>query len=289
MTLTQKVMNLKSIHRRGLVDNELQAISDALGVEILRKYLYKDNNFEVSLRLSQLPSPYGLSVLIADDYLSWRIQVSLDHFSRRMLDFMKESYFDRQAGLVSLFDLASIRNNRFQFKINGLDREEVNESIIWEDFSLTIAKSYYSEELEFSALRSVLLDFFSILLFMMLKETEWGNLDEVSEEGEFEGDKLRIEVNRYERSRYNRAICLSYFGFQCRGCGITLEQKYGPLGSNVIHVHHVVPVSQMGGSYRLDPIRDLVPLCPNCHNIVHRVNPPLLLQNLQEMTGFTTE
>jgi 5-methylcytosine-specific restriction protein A len=79
---------------------------------------------------------------------------------------------------------------------------------------------------------------------------------------------------------------LAFYGFKCRGCGQILEEKYGPLGANVIHVHHIVPVSQMGGSYRLDPIKDLIPLCPNCHNIVHRVNPPISITELNELTGF---
>jgi len=54
----------------------------------------------------------------------------------------------------------------------------------------------------------------------------------------------------------------------------------------VIHVHHIVPVSQMQSSYQLNPIKDLVPLCPNCHNIVHRINPPLELNDLRLLTHF---
>ncbi len=64
-----------------------------------------------------------------------------------------------------------------------------------------------------------------------------------------------------------------------------MEEVYGPLGVNVIHVHHIVPVSQMGSSYRLDPIKDLIPLCPNCHTIVHRENPPLNVLSLREILG----
>lgn len=30
----------------------------------------------------------------------------------------------------------------------------------------------------------------------------------------------------------------------------------------------------------MDPIHDLVPLCPNCHNVIHRTNPPLSLDRL---------
>ena len=81
-------------------------------------------------------------------------------------------------------------------------------------------------------------------------------------------------------------MCLKYFGFTCRGCGELLAEKYGPLGIGVIHVHHIVPVSQMGDGYRLNPIKDLVPLCPNCHMVVHKTNPPISISELRVLTKY---
>jgi len=57
---------------------------------------------------------------------------------------------------------------------------------------------------------------------------------------------------------------------------------YGELGEGFVEVHHIVPVSQMGGSYRIDPVRDLVPLCSNCHSMVHRTDPPMRPEALRE-------
>lgn len=37
----------------------------------------------------------------------------------------------------------------------------------------------------------------------------------------------------------------------------------------IIEVHHIVPISQIGKEYEVDPINDLVPLCPNCHTALH--------------------
>ena len=118
---------------------------------------------------------------------------------------------------------------------------------------------------------------------MCVDEIEWS---EENNYGAYEGELISATINKYERSRYNRAICLRHFGFKCRGCGELLEEKYGPIGAEVIHVHHIIPVSQMGGSYKLNPIRDLIPLCPNCHNIVHRINPPLEIGELHKLTGM---
>jgi 5-methylcytosine-specific restriction protein A len=125
-----------------------------------------------------------------------------------------------------------------------------------------------------------------IILYLIIEDVEWVSDDELGrEEGSIYADK----IYKYERSRYNRALCLKYYGFMCRGCGETLGEKYGPIGSNVIHVHHIVPLSEMGSAYKLNPIKDLVPLCPNCHNIVHRKSPPLTIRELNSLTNFVEE
>jgi 5-methylcytosine-specific restriction protein A len=60
-----------------------------------------------------------------------------------------------------------------------------------------------------------------------------------------------------------------------------MEAKYGPLGKEVIHVHHLVPVSKMTEIKILNPTQDLIPLCPNCHVIVHRSEPPISIGELK--------
>lgn len=59
-------------------------------------------------------------------------------------------------------------------------------------------------------------------------------------------------------------------GIMCKGCGFDFEKIYGELGRDFIHVHHINPLKIMGESYKIDPVRNLVPLCPNCHAMVHR-------------------
>ena len=98
-----------------------------------------------------------------------------------------------------------------------------------------------------------------------------------------EGAVKRVEVNRYERSRLNRAACIAARGAACAVCNFDFEQVYGPLGAGFIHVHHVTPVSQLGPGYRIDPVRDLVPVCPNCHAMLHREVPPLSAVQLREV------
>lgn len=91
----------------------------------------------------------------------------------------------------------------------------------------------------------------------------------------WEGAVRTITVNRYERDPRARDACLAFHGYTCQACGDDLVDRYGQeLGERAIHVHHIVPMARQGGrEYRLDPIRDLVPLCPNCHNVIHKTDP----------------
>jgi len=102
-------------------------------------------------------------------------------------------------------------------------------------------------------------------------------------EGLPEGASYRVEVNRYERSRINRAACIELSGDSCLVCEFNFGEVFGEAGRGFIHVHHIVPVSQLGPDYRIDPAHDLVPLCPNCHAMAHRFNPPASVEQLRAM------
>ncbi len=85
-----------------------------------------------------------------------------------------------------------------------------------------------------------------------------------------EGAKSRVIVNRYERSQEARKQCLSVKGYKCVVCGMDFEEMYGELGKGFMHVHHIKPISEIGQKYEVNPINDLVPVCPNCHAMLHR-------------------
>lgn len=274
--------------RQVSIDTSIQEVSDALGIAFIRKVMPKNHEYDFSLRIEELPDPHGFSIKILDDYLAWRIELILDDFSAPLLTLMQQRFESRKQGIQSLLDLAKSQNDFFQFLIDGSSILE-NSSNSWEEVSLRVDKAYFSAESEFQALTSALLDFMCLILYLLVEDVEWtdSTLEEEDKDGAEEGAVTFAMIKKYERSRYNRALCLKYYGFKCRGCGDLLEQKYGPIGSGVIHVHHITPVSQMGKSYRLNPVKDLIPLCPNCHNIVHQQIPPLEISQLRLSTGYT--
>lgn len=95
--------------------------------------------------------------------------------------------------------------------------------------------------------------------------------DYLSESDQYpEGATMQVTINKYERNRYAREVCIKAFGCKCSICGIDFVKVYGEVGKGFIHVHHIVPLSSIGKSYNLNPVEDLIPVCPNCHAMLHR-------------------
>jgi hypothetical protein len=85
-----------------------------------------------------------------------------------------------------------------------------------------------------------------------------------------EGLRKQVTVNQYERSRVARAKCIERHGYNCQVCEFNFEEFYGEVGNAFIHVHHVKPLHTIGKDYKVDYENDLIPVCPNCHAMLHR-------------------
>lgn len=97
------------------------------------------------------------------------------------------------------------------------------------------------------------------------------NVEEVATNvGVEEGVAQTVTSTRYERSRLNRKRCIEHYGLICQVCDLDFGIEYGKLGSGYIEVHHITPLSEIKEGYRVDPIQDLIPLCSNCHSMIHR-------------------
>lgn len=90
-----------------------------------------------------------------------------------------------------------------------------------------------------------------------------------------EGAVVEVLVNRYERDPAARAACLAHYGSSCSACGLDPAFEYGELGSRVLVVHHLTPISEHKRLHAVDPVLDMRPLCANCHAMVHSEDPPL--------------
>lgn len=98
-----------------------------------------------------------------------------------------------------------------------------------------------------------------------------------------EGATKLIRVNIYERSPDARQKCIEHYGLKCVVCQFDFESHYGEIGRGFTHVHHLKPLYEIQGEYEVDPIKDLRPICPNCHAMLHKRNPTYSIEELREM------
>ena len=103
----------------------------------------------------------------------------------------------------------------------------------------------------------------------------------------YEGEKKRITVNAYERNPEARRKCIEYHGANCKVCNFDFEDVYGEHGKGFIHVHHTIPLASIRKGYTVDPHKDLVPVCPNCHAMLHRGDKTLTVKQLRRMLNVT--
>jgi 5-methylcytosine-specific restriction protein A len=101
-----------------------------------------------------------------------------------------------------------------------------------------------------------------------------------------EGNSNQVVVTKYERNPYARETCINHYGYTCVVCDFNFEKVYGDLGKNFIHVHHLKQVATIKKEYNIDPIKDLRPVCPNCHAMIHK-NPkkPYSIEEIKELIG----
>ena len=118
-------------------------------------------------------------------------------------------------------------------------------------------------------------------VYHKMMSTRGGVESEEEFDGAPEGAKTMRVVNAYERSEKNRRAVLELQGFRCQSCGVLMEERYGKVAKDYIHVHHTKPLSEIGDEYTPDLTKDFAVLCPNCHAIAHRRKPALSVEEVR--------
>ena len=180
------------------------------------------------------------------------------------------------------------KNAKIKFSINGnsTDPEDYTQwPKEWEDYRCRISKSPVIQENQLHKITEIVAEWAEITvgMFLSLLNVVSIEADEAGNDLYTEGGKREITVNKYERNPINRKLCLAANGYKCSICGFDFVKKYGKIGEQFINVHHIIPVSEMKTKYMVDPVNDLIPVCPNCHAMLHRKNPPIKPEELREM------
>lgn len=130
---------------------------------------------------------------------------------------------------------------------------------------------------------------FEMMGFQCAELTEEDVSSDTQDRDHIEGEEKMILRRERERNPVARKLCIALYAqrnggrVQCLACGFDFERAYGSLGRGFIHVHHLGPLAEATGPRQVDPNSDLIPLCPNCHAIVHRRRPMLTLAELVDL------
>lgn len=85
-----------------------------------------------------------------------------------------------------------------------------------------------------------------------------------------EGGRTTTSGEHGRRAAGAREACLAaYDPPLCQVCGIDFARAYGPAFADCLHVHHLNPMRLATEAREVNPAVDLVPVCPNCHAVIH--------------------
>jgi len=222
--------------------------------------------------------------------IRWRrivVEFEPGKFAGDLLAAMGNADSTGRAAFRSILAECSTRGGEIKFRVNGErcdpQREETWPSH-WSRLSLTLSIHMYPEVREGErgsgdALQWSRLFVAAIIALLPLQPSE--ALPGVI--GFAEGGETITQSIRYERDRRNRTAAIAIWGCKCQACGLDFSKRYGEVANGFIEVHHVTPVSVIEPGTSIDPARDLVPLCPNCHAVAHRRDPPFSVEDIRGM------
>lgn len=184
------------------------------------------------------------------------------YFSQKVRNLRSHSTFERD-------NLAEYKNEKYYITKKGLDFLEDK----YEEYEY-INSGYFDTEIQKRANLNLLND----------NKKHFIPEDEISE-----GKLVTTVTKTRKRSAKLREYAFDYYNkigeIKCAVCGFDFEKRYGNYGKNYIEFHHINPISvyeENGEITNLEEARkNLVPLCSNCHKIIHRNN--ITVEQLKEV------
>jgi hypothetical protein len=98
-----------------------------------------------------------------------------------------------------------------------------------------------------------------------------------------EANLLSRMITTKSRSASVRTLCIEHHGHACSACSIEFGSAFGSDFANLIDVHHSNPLAQAKEARQTDPVKDCVPLCPNCHRMAHYGMPRGTCRSLKDL------
>lgn len=205
-----------------------------------------------------------LRILISKKVLADINEQQKLHKSIRKIGFYFSDFSSKKGyGISDLEDLVRTEQIKINIGLPSLLRDTVSTEL-YDEISITFFRDVGSVWLKYLKGQKIL-------------ETE-RDIQKVDIEG-----PLNQDLNtKYELNPFVRKICIDYYGPTCSVCEFNFENEYGDLGKGFTHLHHLKQVDEIGIDYKIDPVKDYRPICPNCHVMIHRRKIPYTIEELKE-------
>lgn len=267
-------------------DRLARTLSGALSLPITSKSDARTGTTE--FRLDGMSRPHGFSVMVTPLLSRVKAELRLDRLAADLLRVIGEASSEKWLQVAEISRAYESLGATFRVLVNGtmieaLDLNELDEGV--QTFTCTgslMRTSVDDSSSDVLMVTEALFSFIVCLLPLDLDQESTAEMGSVDFSFASEGQRYSVLSNRYERSRANRAAAIAVHGRSCAVCQFSFDENYGGLARGYVEVHHLVPVSSMGGPRPVDPITQLVPLCANCHRMAHRRWPPYTPQELAD-------
>lgn len=240
------------------------------------------------LRLRDLADRHGFAIRIIIDWRRLIIAFEPGDFASELLADMSRADETGRAAFRAILADCSNDGAKINLLVNdqayGVDNEKIW-SQGWNRFRLSLDKGHLELDTEDGEPDAAIIrrwtgKFMAAIIAILPTEQRFEDSNS-GICGYPEGAVTTVKTNRYERDRRNRNMAISIHGTSCAACGLDMGRHYGQVAVGYIEIHHTTPVSQLGPGYVIDPVRDLIPLCPNCHAVAHRRDPPYSAEEIQ--------
>jgi len=266
-----------------------EALSARFRIGLLGESVATKEGSRPAVRATDIPAPNGFTIQVVSGWKSIEADFVPDTYAGDLIRAMGNSAPQARDVFSSLAKVFEGMGNHIVMRVNGSIVGDLSAlpASPWNKFELNLRQltdlAASGADVQLKSAEEIAAACLALILTLLPLEEEATGALPLYESGLPEGACTKVTVNRYERSPVNRAACIAAHGAVCKACGFDFGVVYGVLGHGYIEVHHRIPVSKMGDGYAIDPIRDLVPLCANCHAAVHRTDPPLKIEVLTEI------
>jgi hypothetical protein len=100
-----------------------------------------------------------------------------------------------------------------------------------------------------------------------------------------EGERSQRETAFFRRNTRLRKEAIKRLGMQCVVCRLDFGERYGSAGKGYIEVHHLNPLAErtdtIAGTPIMTKLNEVVPVCANCHRVLHRRRPAMTIAKLK--------